>query len=546
MRRLTLVSLGLVLAGASSSSAQIIASRPAERVARAVRADVLRGHMEFLASDALEGRGTGARGGELAAKYIAAQFERLGLEPAGESGTWFQPIPLSGRRFTSSLAATGGRALDVDSEFVAYLPEAEDSAAVTADVVFLGYGIVAPEAGWDDYRGADVTGKIVLTLAGSPAGQNSSLFRRPARTDYGTREYKVDEAARHGAAGAFVIYRQPYPAPWSAIAGAWLGEQLRLESPAAAAPDSFRVAGWINDSAAARLIRQAGESLDSLAAAARRPGFVARPLALSLTALVRARTREVPTVNVLARLRGSAQAGGSVVLGAHYDHLGTGRPVDGDSIYNGALDNASGTAGMLAIAEAFVAAGARPVRSVLFAAFGAEEAGLLGSAAFVARPTVPLAEISAMLNLDGLNVLVPTKDIAALGADLSSVDVPFRAAAAAEGYSLTPKDSPIMREALEQDFFNRSDQASFARAGVPVAFLYFGDQVGALPPGSGKERLDEYLQHRYHQPSDDLHQPLDYEAGARSLRVFARTLLALTDAAAPAQWKQASPYRRAP
>jgi hypothetical protein len=544
--RVTPVWLGLILAGAPSSVARTVAQRPAERVARAVRADVLRGHMEFLASDALEGRGTGARGGELAAKYIAAQFERLGLEPAGESGTWFQPIPLSGRRFTSSLAATGGRALEVGSEFVAYLPRADDSAAVTADVVFLGYGIVAPEAGWDDYRGVDVTGKIVLTLAGSPVGRDSSLFHRPARTDYGTRQYKVDEAARHGAAAAFVIYRQPYPAPWLAIAGAWLVEQLRLEAPATATPGSVRVAGWINDSAAARLLGQAGESLDSLAAAARRPGFVARPVTLSLTAAVRARRREVPTVNVLARLPGGGRAGGSVVLGAHYDHLGIGRPVDGDSIYNGALDNASGTAGMLAIAEALVAAGARPARSVLFAAFGAEEAGLLGSAAFVARPTVPLAEISAMLNLDGLNVLVPTKDIAALGADLSSLDGPFRAAAAAEGYTLTPKDSPIMREALEQDFFNRSDQASFAWAGVPVAFLYFGDRVGALPPGSGKERLDNYLQHRYHQPSDDLHQPLDYEGAAHSLRVFARTLLAAADAAAPAQWKQASPYRRAP
>ena len=543
--RETLVRLALVASSATWSVAPAVAQRPAERVAGAVRADVLRGHMEFLASDALEGRGTGARGGELAAKYIAAQFERLGLEPAGERGTWFQPIPLRGRRFTSSLGATGGRTLDVGSEFVAYLPGADDSATVAADVVFLGYGIVAPEAGWDDYRGVDVTGKIVLTLAGSPADRDPSLFRRPATSDYGTRQYKVDEAARHGAAAAFVIYHRPYPAPWSAIAGAWLGEQLRLEGPAAA-QGPVRIAGWIDEPAAARLIEQAGESLDRLAAAAVRPGFVARPLRLSLTAAVQARSRDVPAVNVLARLPGRRRSAGSVLLGAHYDHLGIGQPVEGDSIYNGALDNASGTAGMLAIAEAFIAGGARPDRTVLFAAFGAEEAGLLGSAAFVARPTVPLATLSAMLNLDGLNVLAATTDIAALGADLSSLDVPFRAAAAAEGYALTPNDSPIMQEAVQQDFFSRSDQASFARAGVPVAFLYFGDRVGALPPGSGKERLDDYLRHRYHQPSDDLHQPLDYEAGARSLRVFARTLLATADAPAPAQWKQASPYRRAP
>jgi Zn-dependent M28 family amino/carboxypeptidase len=200
---------------------------------------------------------------------------------------------------------------------------------------------------------------------------------------------------------------------------------------------------------------------------------------------------------------------------------------------------------MLAIAEAFVGAGARPDRSVLFVAFGAEEAGLLGSAAFVARPPLPLAQLSAMLNLDGLNLLAGTRDISALGADLSSLGGVFRPAAAAEGYAITDPNSPILQEAVQQGFFSRSDQASFARAGVPVAFLFFGDRVGAGPPGSGRERLDDYLQHRYHQPNDDLHQALDYEAAAHSLRVFARTLLAIANAPEPARWKKDSPYQRA-
>jgi hypothetical protein len=537
--------LRLLLVGTLVAAGPLGAQRPGDGVARAVRGDVVRAHMEFLASDVLEGRGTGTRGGEIAAKYIAAQFERLGLEPAGDSGSWFQHVPLTGRRYTSSLASAGGSALDVGTDFVAYLPGSDDSANAKGDVVFVGYGIVAPEEGWDDYRGVDVTGKVVLALAGAPGDRDSTVFRHPARSGYGLRQYKIDEAARHGAQAAFVIYRAPYTAPWSAIADAWLGEQLVL-STGSPAQSSVRVGGWINEPAAKRLFEQAGEDLEKLATTARHPGFTPVPLHLGLTASAQSRRRNVPTVNVVGRLPGRRRPGEAVLLGAHYDHLGIGRVIDGDSIYNGALDNASGTAGMLAIAEAVVRAGAKPDRSLFFVAFGAEEAGLLGSAAFVAQPPLPLKKLSAMLNLDGVNLLADTRDISALGADLSSLGPVVQTAARAEGYAITPKDSPILREAVEQGFFSRSDQASFARAGVPVAFLFFGDRIGAGPPGAGKERLDDYLQHRYHQPSDDLRQAFDYGAAARSLRVFARTLLAVADAAQPARWNKDSPYQRAP
>lgn len=459
---------------------------------------------------------------------MAAQFERLGLVPAGDNGSYFQAIPLRGRRFSSSLRAVDGPALETGADFIAYITGADDSVAVTGDAVFVGYGITAPEEGWDDYAGVDVTGKVVLALAGTPAGEDSSLFRRAKRADYGFRQYKVDQATQRGAAAAFVIYRPPFPASWPEIASAWTGEQLQL-------PDTTHrpahIAGWINTPAAGRLLAQAGDQLDTLAVAAARPGFRARPVRLSLSVAVRSRSRAVPAVNVLARLPGRGPRAGEVVLaGAHYDHLGIGPPVQGDSIYNGAVDNASGTAGMLVVAEACVSSRLEPARSLIFAAFGAEEAGLLGSEAFVRRPTVPLARVIAMLNLDGLNIFADTRDIAALGADRPSLAGPFRAAAAAEGYTITPPDSPIMQEAIRQNFFNRSDQASFARAGVPALFLYFGDRVDGLAPGSGKQKLDDYLAQRYHRPNDDLGQPFDYEAGARSLRVFARTLVALANA----------------
>ena len=216
----------------------------------------------------------------------------------------------------------------------------------------------------------------------------------------------------------------------------------------------------------------------------------------------------------------------------------------GDSIYNGALDNASGTAGMLAIAEACTSSRLQPGRSIMFAAFGAEEAGLLGSEAFVRRPPVPLSRVVAMLNVDGLNLIADTRDIAALGAEWSSLGASFRVAARAEGYVITPAESPIMQEAIRQDFFNRSDQAPFARAGVPALFLYFGDQLTGAAPGSGKQKLDEYLKQRYHQPNDDLSQPFDYSAGARSLQVFARTLVSVANAPRAPQWASGAPYRR--
>jgi Zn-dependent M28 family amino/carboxypeptidase len=284
-----------------------------------------------------------------------------------------------------------------------------------------------------------------------------------------------------------------------------------------------------------------------LVAAAARPGFRTVPLPVQVQATVGSRTRIIPAVNVIGRLPGRGRlAEEAVVLGAHYDHLGVGAPVGGDSIYNGAADNASGTSGMLAVAEAFVRSGARPARSVLFVGFGAEEIGLLGSEVFVARPPLPLQRVAAMINLDVVALIGESRDLAALGADQSSLGELFRVAAAAEGFRLTPSDAPVLVEAQQQDFFNRSDQAPFARAGVPALFLYGAphDFVGR-PVGWGKEQLDEYLQRHYHQPSDEIGLGLDAKFGVRPLRVVARTLLAAANAPAQPAWAKSSPYRRA-
>jgi hypothetical protein len=535
---------GSLLLPIATHLSPLAAQAPAALVARAVEADVIGAHLALLADDALEGRGTGQRGGEIAAKYLAAQFARLGLEPAGDDGTYYQRIPIVGRTARPALRA-GGDSLEPVTDFVAYVAGRDSAASVIGEPVFVGYGIAAPEQQWDDYAGSDVRGKIVLALAGTPGDQDSTLFRG-ARGDYGFRQYKVNEAARRGAAAAFVIYRaDAVPVPWPSLAQSWAGEQLQLDRPVEGGV--LKIGGWLNEPAARKMVERANADFAELVAAAARPGFRAVPLAVPVQLSVGSRTRIVPAVNVVARLPGRGRLSGeAVVLGAHYDHLGIGAPVAGDSIYNGAFDNATGTAGMLAVAEAFVRSGARPARSVIFVGFGAEETGLLGSEVFVARPPLPLPRIAAMVNLDGVAFVGESRDLAALGAEHSSLGELFRVAAAAEGFRLTPPDAPVLLEAQQQDFFSRSDQAPFARAGVPALFLYGAphDFVGR-PAGWGKEQLDQYLQRHYHQPSDEIGLGLDPSFGVRPLRVVARLLLAAANLPAQPAWARSSPYREA-
>jgi Zn-dependent M28 family amino/carboxypeptidase len=535
--------LGTALVAALLLATRSEAQQPATRVARAVAAEVVAAHLTLLADDALEGRGTGERGGEIAAKYIAAQFARLGLEPAGDDSTYYQRIPLVGRTAVMSLRV-GRDSLEPEADFVAY-SLGPDSAAVRGEPVFVGYGIVAPEHGWNDYAGADVRGKIVLALAGTPADQDSALFAG-ARADYGFRRYKVDEAMRHGAAAAFVIYRSgAVPVPWPQLARSWVVEQVQLDH---AEPGSAPViGGWVSDSAAHRLAARANADLAALTSAAARPGFRGVTLPVAVEGVVRTRIRNIPAVNVVARLPGSGRlADEAVLLGAHYDHLGIGPPVGGDSIYNGAFDNAGGTAGMLAVAEAFVRSGVRPARSVFFVGFGAEEQGLSGSEYFVAHPPLPLARIAAMVNLDGLPLIGESRDIGALGGDQSSLGEVFRLAAAAEHYRETPLTAPVLVDAERLDFFNRSDLAPFARAGVPALFLMpIQNDFDGRPPSWGKDQLDEYLQRNYHQPSDDLGLGLDARFGVRPLRVIARTVLAAANQPSQPSWAKSSPYREA-
>lgn len=495
------------------------------RLARAVQPQVIRAHLEFLADDALEGRGPGTRGGELAAKYIAAQYERLGLEPAGDSGTYFHRIPVITLTPSPTLAVAGNP-LRYRSDYVLWSMRDDSLVTTTGEMVFVGYGIVAPEYDWNDYDGVDVRGKIVVALVNDPGLRDSTLFRGPILTYYGRWTYKIEEAERQGAAGILLVHTtESATYPWTTVASSWTGPQVRIER----APTSLMVAGWLTDTAAADLFRRAGLDLTALSREAATRAFQARPLGTSVEATVRSDIRRSTTHNVVGRLpsRGP-NAAQAVVLGAHYDHLGIGTPVDGDSIYNGAMDNASGTAALLAAAEAFGLTGVRPARSLLFIAFGAEESGLLGSEAFVQRPTIPRKSIVAVLNMDVMNLSGKTEDISALGLDRSSLGEVFERAAKAEQLRVTTN-----YDALLKGSFFRSDHFPFARAGVPALSLESGTTFVNRPADWGAEQQADYTAHRYHQPSDEVLPSFDYEGAVQELRVILRTALAVADAARP-------------
>jgi Zn-dependent M28 family amino/carboxypeptidase len=537
MRQLAYLCL---LAAPAALAAQTPATSAAARVASALDPRVLRAHIEFLADDALEGRAPGTRGGATAAKYIATQFERIGLEPAGDSGTWYQRVPIISLTPEPTLAVERPSVgpLTWKKDFVMWSMRNDSLVDARGDAVFVGYGIVAPEYGWNDYAGVDAKGKIVITLVNDPGLPDSTIFRGKILTYYGRWTYKIEEAQRQGAAGILMVHTtESATYPWTTVLSGWVGPQVRLETP----PGSLRVAGWLQQGAAALLFQQSGQDLAALTAAAARPGFKAVPLGLQLGAAVRSTIRRSETNNVLGRWPGRGPlARETVLIGGHYDHFGIGAPVDGDSIYNGAEDNASGTGGVIAAAEAFARSGVHTARSIVFIGFAAEESGLLGSQALASSPPFPLRGMAAILNLDVLNLHGRTRDFSALGLDQSTLGQTMTLAAQAEGLKVTTN-----QEALLQGSYYRSDHFSLAKAGVPGTSLETGSDFVGRPAGWGKEQSDKYVAERYHQPSDEVAPWFNYDGAIQQLRVTVRTAVAVCDAAHPPAWNASSEFRQA-
>lgn len=523
----TVITLALI---ATSAAAQQIS---ADTVA-------MDAHLRFLASDLLEGRAPATRGGRLAAEYIAAQFQALGLEPAGANGTYFQPVALVG--MTPQPAISWGRAggptdsLGYRDAFVAWAERPEADIAADGEVVFVGYGIRAPEWQWDDYKGMDLRGKILLMLVNDPGSVDSTVFLGKTLTYYGRWTYKLEEAARQGAVGAILIHTtESATYPWEVVRGSWSVEQFKLDQPQS---PSLAFAGWVTEGSARAALTKAVLNLDTLSRAAARREF--RPVATGLRASVRVHSalRRVESENVVARLPGrdSRRASQAVLITSHWDHKGIGPVIRGDSIYNGAEDNASGVAAMLGIAKSLTQL-PRTARSIVFVSTTAEESGLLGSEAYVQRPLLPLAQTAAVLNLDLTNVRGATRTIGALGRDRSTLGPVIAAAAQAEG--LTVESKPDIRGA-----FFRSDHFPFARAGVPALSIFPGDDFVGRAPGWGEEQENIYNQQRYHQPSDAYQPTFRYDGMAQQVRITVRVAQAIANDPAMPRWLPSSEFQR--
>ena len=484
---------------------------------RAITPDSIRAHVRFLASDLLEGRGPGTRGDALAQAYIAAQFEALGLRPAGPEG-FLQPFDIVGvdghagtMQFTRGSESLVLRHAD---DIVAVAgDEAPHTALDRAELVFVGYGIRAPEYGWDDFKGQDVRGKVLLILNSDPE-DDPALFAGRTRLWYGRWDYKYEMAARMGAAGAIILHTTHSAGyPWQVVRSSWTGPQYSVPTTERRLP----LRSWVTEDACRKLVELAGKSLDELVRSANRREFQPVSLGIGVSASFDSRIERTRTSNVLAVLPGSdPKLSSEVVLyTAHHDHLGLrkGAAPGEDAIYNGAEDNASGVALMLNVARAYAALEKAPRRSILFAAVAAEEQGLLGSEYLARHPPVPLGRIAVDINIDGANVFGRTRDVTVIGLGKTDLDVTLRALAKAQGRVLRGDQLP------DRGYFYRSDQFSFARVGVPAAYFESGLDYRGRPAGWGREKREAWEETRYHQPSDELTPDWDLSGAVEDARL---------------------------
>jgi Peptidase family M28 len=471
--------------------------------AGAITPDFLRTQITKISSDEMQGRGPATAGDRAARAYLAGQLAALGLEP-GRGQDWEQEVELVG--VTAAMPARwkferGDKSLSLawwDQYIAGSGVQAKEGAVDHAEVVFVGYGIEAPEYGWDDFKGRDVKGKVLLMMNNDP-DWDPALFAGTTRLYYGRWTYKYESAARHGAVGAIIIHTTPSAGyPFQVVQTSWTGEQFQL--PRTGGP-TLEFKAWVTEPAARELVELAGRDLAKLVESARSKAFEPVPLGITTSLRFENRVEHTKSANVYGIVRGSDPelAGEYVVVTAHHDHLGIGKPdATGDAIYNGAMDNASGDAQVLAIARAVKALPTPPRRSVIALFVAAEEQGLLGSQYFAEHPPVPAGKIAANVNFDGGNIWGRTRDITQLGRGKSSLDEVVDRVAAFQHRKVVLDQFP------DRGSFYRSDQFSFAKVGIPALHMKTGTDVIGRPLGWGKAQILDYEAHRYHQPSDQI------------------------------------------
>lgn len=479
--------------------------------------NAVRANVKFLADDLLEGRGPGTRGGDLAAKYIASQMESLGLKGAGVNNSYFQPVSLIGVKADPNtvLTISGNDKTEnfkFADEFVAFTGAQKADVSIDADTIFVGYGIDAPEQNWNDYKGnkADYRGKVLVMMVNDPpaTAQEPNLFGGKALTYYGRWTYKYEQAARMGAAGVILIHT-PESAGygWQVVRtsnGSW---RYDIERTAEDTTPFLQMRAWVTNDAAKRLFAAAGKDLDKLREDAKSRNFQPVNLGLRTKINIKSELKKVNSANVVGIIEGSDSKlkDEYVVYSAHYDHLGIGAPnKNGDAIYNGAVDNATGVACVLAIAEAIQKMPVKPKRSSLFLIPTAEEQGLLGAEWYAKHPIVPVEKTAADVNLDAITVLGRVKNFSALGVERSSLKSIVEEVAKERGLSLVPDARP------EQGSFYRSDHFPFAKVGIPSLNMEAGDDFVGRPEGWGAQQFEIYNSQNYHQPSDEYNDSFDF------------------------------------
>lgn len=503
----------------------------------------MRADVKYLASDALEGRGVGTKGEKLATAYLASRLEAAGAKPAGDKGTYFQRVPLIGSTTTPSaslrVAPQSGPpfALQFITDYVgtafSQVPENDFS----AEAVLVGHGISAPEFGWDDYRGLDAGGKVLVYFTNEPPSEQPKFFAGPALTYYGRWTYKFEEAARRGAVAALIIHTTPTAGyGWSVVSSSFSREmpQLRLNR----GEYGLKLAAWLSEEAGARLTQSTGKTIPELLALANRKGFRPIPLGVKISGHIPVKLRTIESRNVVARIDGSdPKLKTQVVLySAHWDHLGIGAPVNGDNIYNGAVDNATGCAVVLELARAWKMLSPQPKRSALFLFVTAEEAGLLGSQYYGKHPVVPAGSTAVDINYDALYPFGKTEDALVAGAERTTLWPLIQHLAANLHFRLIADPEP------GQGHYYRSDHFSFARVGIPAFSVSQGVDYLGKPANFGKSTFEEYNANHYHQPSDEYHADWDF-TGIEQMAAFGLKIgVEVADLKALPSWRRGDEF----
>ena len=542
--------VGLLVAGCLPFQAGAASGENEKPTATGITASAILEHIKVLSSDEFEGRAPGSHGEQLSVDYLVNQFKKLGLQPGNPDGTYIQTVPMVGTRSSSQGISfdANGKALNFafpDDAVIWSRRTGHEFKVTNSDVVFVGYGTIAPEYDWDDYKGENLSGKTLVMLINDPqipdpkdpSKLDEAMFKGRAMTYYGRWTYKYDMAAAKGAAAAIIVHETvPAAYPWAVVTNSNGRENFDLQDEGA---DSGRLAiqGWMTVESARKLFAAGGHDFDELKQSALRRDF--HPVKLNSTAnlAVEDAQRTIVSRNVVAKVPGSDPALNNeyIVYSAHWDHLGRDTNLVGDQIYNGAVDNASGCAALLELARAFVKS--KPKRTVVFLSFTGEEKGLLGSKYYVTHPLYPLERTLAEINIDGINVWGRTRDLSVVGVGQSTLEDTLGSLASASGRVLEPEPAP------EKGFYFRSDHFEFARQGVPALFVNGGIDYVSQSKDFGRRKLDEYIAKDYHRVSDEIKPDWDLSGAVEDVDLLYQTGLAVAQGGQWPEWKPGSEFK---